>query len=163
MQGEGEGEGMRNDAQGTAHLPGADSGGPGPAHTNPTWWPASGTGSWFQTSSAAEGTSLTGSQSGSVACKHPRSTCSQRPGRDGGDRPQCLSAGSNIRKEQWLPTGVPPFSLATQLPALPPPAAQETGCKKGVRTDSTAFTRELKAEGLGRPSYCWDVLPWFAP
>lgn len=62
-------------------------------HTDPSWWPASETGSWFQTSSAAEERSLTGSQSDSVACKHPRSTYSRRPGRDGGHRLQCLSHG----------------------------------------------------------------------
>lgn len=59
--------------------------------TDPSWWPASETGSWFQMSSAAEGRSLIGSQSDSMACKRLRSTYSRRPVRDGGDRPQCLS------------------------------------------------------------------------
>lgn len=36
---------------------------------------------------------MIGSQSDSTACKRPRSTYSRRPGRDGGDRPQCLSHG----------------------------------------------------------------------
>ena len=59
--------------------------------TDPSWWPASETGSWFQMSFAAEGRSLTGSQSDSMACTRPRSTYSRQPGRDGGDQPQCLS------------------------------------------------------------------------
>lgn len=82
-----------------------------PAHTDPAWWPASGTGSWFQMSSAAEGTSLTGSQSGSAACKHPRSTCSRRPGRGGGDRPRCLSHGhrqKGLSSDQGTVRAVPP-------------------------------------------------------
>lgn len=119
--------------------------------TDPGGWPASETGSWSQMSSAAVVRSLTGSQSGSGACKHPRSTCSQPPARGGGGQWRCLSQGwqqkdgGSAVKRGWgggqqrhLTPGLPPTQLCYLLTQLSDLTSVGSPVSPGITTESSS-------------------------
>lgn len=74
-------------------------------HSYPTWWPPSGTCSWSQMSSAAEGRRWSGWRDGWVVYKHLQNTCSRPPATGVWGPPRYLRPTDEYRRStdtQWF-------------------------------------------------------------